>query len=96
MENNTSTRMVYSDPYMTSEQMVLFEKECLWNDGWWNGRKNGYRQGTRSGLLTGLIVGGILSATVIVATWMYKNNKVYRVDITDISEEKGGSDNAED
>ena len=88
-----ANEFVTSNPVMTEEQMSIFEKECLWNDGWWNGRKNGYRQGTRSGLLTGLIVGGILSAAVIVATWMYKNDKTYCIDITDISGKKEDSEN---
>ena len=90
-----ANEMMYSDPYMTPEQMETFQKECIWNDGWWSGRNKGAKQGFRSGYLTGLLIGGVVTATAIIATWMYKNNKTYRIDITDVSGKKEDSENAE-
>lgn len=92
--NATTTNTItiaYSQPCMSSEQFEQFQKECLWSDGWYSGRNAGLKQGAKSGLIMGLIVGGIVTATAIVATWMHKNNKQYRIDVTEVTtDEKEG------
>jgi hypothetical protein len=75
MENNTNTGTVYSNPNMTADQMAIFEKECIWNDGWYSGRRNGYTTGVRNGFAAGVIVAGCIFVASGLAAFVYKTWK---------------------
>lgn len=60
---------IIMNPDMTPEQMEIFQREALWNDGWFQGEKYGTQQAqntaTTKGIVAGLLVGVAATAAGI-------------------------------